>query len=232
MSFDIIVVTKNDQARLRVTLKSIEKAHFSGRVIVQDSSTVPNSSQISESLDIDYVHAADSGIYDGMNKAIERVSQSFFLTLNCGDRLLNIPEISDLIEKNDLIFCSVQILMKEGKLSPFSPKVHELSSHMSVCHQGIFIKKSFFTLLGGYNLNYKIAADYDFVTRSLDKNCNYTVLQHEIVQFEGYGGASEKFRWRLETETSLIKRTKSKNPLIKLLIICLHVARFIKFKIG
>jgi glycosyltransferase involved in cell wall biosynthesis len=235
--FDIIIVCFNDDNRLIGTLNSIKKLAFKNSIIIQDGSRLESTNNIIENFkkELHIIHVAekDKGLYDAMNKAVAYVESQFFLTVNCGDLLLT-SSIPFYVSNFDLIFCSVLKTDKNKNDSIYFPELQCLSSRMSACHQGIFISKRFFDNVNGYNVDYKIAADYHFLSKSIIDCSSYCVLRDLIVvQFEGFGGLSESSRFLLEFETAKIKSNfHNKYKISIVFVYLLHLFRFLKFKLS
>lgn len=233
--FDVLIVCFNDDDRLTLTLNSLVNVGFENFVIIQDGSIYGSTKFIVKKyfhkLNIIYKNELDSGLYDAMNKGSFSIVNNFFLTVNCGD-LLICKDLPINIEIYDLVFCSV---IKNQKFisTVYFPEIKEISRRMAACHQGLLINKFFFQSLSGYDLKYKIAADYDFLSRALIFTNKYCVLRDvKIVEFEGYGGLSDSNRLTLELETAVIRsKYYSKFRFQKNLLIVTHLLRYLKFKL-
>jgi len=236
-NFDILVVCFNDDSRLLLTLESISDTTFRNLVIIQDGSMLDSTVEVvkkkSDRLNIIHVRERDSGLYDAMNKGARHVNESFFLTINCGDKLLK-SEFPYNGDGCNLILCAVSLRFRSRLNLVYRPEILEMHSRMACCHQGAIIEKKLFIDLGGYNIRYKIASDYDFMIRAI-KNSNKIMIAGEfiIAEFEGDNGMSEKHRFLLEMETAAIKNTHySKRLLNKALVIINHILRYINFRLA
>ncbi|MDH7944932.1 glycosyltransferase [Pseudohongiella sp. SYSU M77423] len=234
--FDVVIVCFNDDDRLKVTIDSLIKVGFRNQVIVQDGSMLESTrvylKAMEKYLNIDHVQTQDSGLYHAMNLAARRVRRDYFLTLNCGDLLL-LP-VLPAVNQFSLAFCAVQIefVQKNKQSHVYIPQITFMHQRMACCHQGAIIKKTLFQQLGGYDLTYKIAADYDFMLKAISYAPEVIVLKDiEIVRFQGDGGMSERFRFVLEMETARIKNNYFSSSLpAKLLNYIVHSLRYIKFR--
>lgn len=231
--FDIVTVVFNDDDRLRSTLNSLQRIEFQGNIIIQDGSMLKTTIDLISrfpDLSIRHVRESDKGLYDAMNKAVKNVTSTHFLTLNCGDLLLNMPN-NRTYSQFDCAFFPVQVSFVNSQHIDFVPRISKIYSHMSVCHQGMIISRTFFSNLKGYDLKYGIAGDYDFVNRILLSSAQYTVHASEkpITLFEGDNGLSESRRFQLEMETAEIKVKYDHSGV--LWSYSLHLLRYFKFKI-
>ncbi len=104
----------------------------------------------------------DKGIYDAMNKGISNSTGEWIYFLGADDRFVDFKVLEDLFvagtQTDDVIYGSVQFehsgLVYDGRfdLEKFMKK--------NICHQSIFIKKTVFERLGGFDLKYPLQADY------------------------------------------------------------------------
>jgi hypothetical protein len=233
MWFDILIVVKNDHLRLVQTLNSIAELAYEGNVIIQDSSRTANDpSYIQPKLKIKYCHECDSGLYDGMNRGVSRIEANYFITINCGDILVDLPPYRMDFEKTDIICFAVNITREDGTRDKFTPNVKMLKSHMSICHQGMMINKEFFYQSGGYDTYYEVAADYDFARRCFAKSDRIIECGEVIANFQGFGGVSAHRRLRLEIEYFIIKCQYESQLATRIKIFMTHIGRYFRFSMG
>lgn len=235
----IVIVVYNDNARLNETLQSLLKWSFDGVVVIQDgcenSSALLVVNKYIGALNIDYKSERDYGIYDAMNKAINRVTTSWFFHLNCGDILIRTFDLKlDELHAVNVVFMSVQVHWRDSDKTVIYPvRLQDMNYSMATCHQGILIRTSFSKSML-YNLNYVIAADYEFVNRILRlPGCTFTVLnlKSPFVSFQGDEGFSDRFRFKLEFETWLIRQKYVNSIAMKAYILFEHSLRYLKFKL-
>lgn len=97
--FSIVVVSLNPGDKLFSTLQSIlDQDYGNFEIIIKDGGSTDGSVQrffgegterkIPADSRIRFFQEPDSGIYDGMNQAVQKVQGQYVLFLNCGDRFL------------------------------------------------------------------------------------------------------------------------------------------------
>jgi len=167
----VITVTRDDQDRLALTIKSLAKYYqlisFQHIVIHGGKITEYEKRMIKHQKKIELVNEVDNGIYDAMNKGIGLCSFEYILFLNCGDRLIMAPKNLAVILKksnNENIIC-LPFLHEwpDGSITkkPTYPKKHSLpTSHQAMLFSKNFIQKNL------YDTRYKIAADFDLYHKS------------------------------------------------------------------
>lgn len=117
----IITVNFNDKVGLERTIKNVANQTWKKfEYIIIDGGSSDGSKDIIEKYkdNFDYwVSEPDKGIYNAMNKAIERANGTYLLFLNSGDEFdsLNILEEShDLIHTEDLIYFDVNLVFPDA----------------------------------------------------------------------------------------------------------------------
>ena len=107
MLFSVIVTALNAGEKLMQTVDSVLSQSFPDyEIIVQDGGSKDGSADFLDAPEyaqdgrIRLFSEPDTGIYDGMNKAIGRIRGSFVLFLNCGDLMYD--DIGSGLEVNRL----------------------------------------------------------------------------------------------------------------------------------
>ena len=84
---------------------------------------------------------------------------------------------------------------------------------MPSAHMGVYMKKSFFHELGGFDLNFRLSADYDLLIRAINFSKNAWFFQGPVGVFKT-GGVSGSFKTHFENyqvykkhSVNLIKRS-------------------------
>lgn len=198
----IITVVYNGVNLIEKTILSVlnQKYKHIEYIIIDGSSTDGTIDIIKKYNDkISYwISEKDNGIYDAMNKGIEIATGNGLIFLNAGDYFVgnvlteNMPVPSYLSVKtveNDNL---VNIKLKSEKLG------------ISNCHQGIVFENKKIK----YNLEYRIAADYDYFLRHGYTTNNVTLLKSSGYVFydnNGYSKVNYKLRDK-EIATIILKK--------------------------
>ena len=104
----------------------------------------------------------DKGIYDAMNKGIDKAQGEWLYFLGSDDWLYNSESFEDLfnndVDSYDVIYGDV-----EGAYYDIRQNGEWTWDRLNYnrIHQAVLYKKSVFTKLGYYNLIYRVAADHD-----------------------------------------------------------------------
>lgn len=113
----------------------------------------------------------DGGLYDGMNRAVARARGDYVLFLNSDDALASddvLRRMQGELARHDPDFAygATASQDSQGRMSVSRrTSLDAVLQRMPFCHNSVLIRRSVFAGLGGHDLHYKVAADYDFVLR-------------------------------------------------------------------
>ena len=212
--FSIVVVSLNPGDKLFSTLQSIlDQDYGNFEIIIKDGGSTDGSVQrlfgegterkIPADSRIRFFQEPDSGIYDGMNQAVQKIQGQYVLFLNCGDRFFNRSVLSDaasFIEKQEstevgrgrsYIFYGDQFNQQQNSPVHSAPVMNDFTCYRNVpCHQVCFYDAQLFAQRG-YDTDYRVRADYEhFLYCIYDKNARAVYMPVTVAFYEG-GGFSE-----------------------------------------
>lgn len=200
MLLTIITVTRNDSKRLNKTIESLKNYYENDlfeHIIIDGASTDDTKlivkAYAKKHKNIIFKSERDSGIYHGMNKGIYLSHGEFVLFLNSGDEVaidpnLLISEINKLDNKVLDIVCFPYLQhWRNLKIVRYPVKLEK--DKMPTSHQGMIFSQKFLAE-NIYNINYKIAADFDLYHRA--NSYKIKLIHHfsHITLVEGDGVAS------------------------------------------
>jgi putative colanic acid biosynthesis glycosyltransferase len=217
--FSIITITKNDPAGFARTRASIEAQTFSDyEWIVVDGSlppdrfrNLPPSREWEGGLEggrrCTYINEPDEGIYDAMNKGIQRACGDYLIFMNAGDTFAAfdvLARIAPLL--NDADFAYGDAL--EG--GHYKPAHHTIARGMVTHHQAMIFKKS----ARLYDLNYTIAADYKYTAQAIREAKNIVYLPFAICIFETGGVSQRRTKLGRQEQAAIRRELGLHTPLI------------------
>lgn len=161
----------------------------------------------------------DGGVYFGMNKGIALAKGEFIVFLNAGDLYLSENRISKLVrEARGKSFVVGQVLVSDTiKVRPATTPLRFYESFLlysSLGHGATMFHKSFFEILGYYDTDLKIVADYDlFVKAIVEEKLSFKVLDFFVCVFF-LGGISnqDENHERVLEERNLVQARYFKRP--------------------
>jgi putative colanic acid biosynthesis glycosyltransferase len=216
--FSIITVCLNNLDGLKKTAASLAAQDFRDfEWLVMDGGSTDGTPEFLKSTHAFWLSEPDNGIYDAMNKGIEKSAGEYLLFLNAGDALAY-PDILTFIhesasEKPTLIYGD-SLEQDEQEYPTYKParKTESIAMGLFTHHQAIFYNH---IALGSlrYNTAYKIAADYDLTARMLQKNGTVLYVEHPICIFESGGVSQQKAAQGRQEQFEIRKNLRMCNPL-------------------
>ncbi|MCT7528311.1 glycosyltransferase [Aliarcobacter cryaerophilus] len=212
----IITVTYNVEETLENTIKSVLTQKYPNiEIVIIDGKSTDGTVEIIKKYESKihfWISEPDLGIYDAMNKGIERITGEWCLFLNAGDILVKETTLKEVIKQKDSlskIICGssyiVQPLTQVETLRKPNGLNNILNPEMPCIHQSTLINTEVMRKFQ-YEINYKIASDYDFFLRAYLNGVSFQFISIPISKF-ALGGINqqERVRGRAESLNSLIK---------------------------
>ncbi|WP_338791057.1 glycosyltransferase family 2 protein [Bernardetia sp. MNP-M8] len=167
----IITPSYNQDHCIEECILSVINQDYSNiEFIIIDGKSTDNSVEIIKKYadQITYwVSESDKGIYDAMNKGIEKATGDWLYFLGTDDKLQK-GVISQIFCYENLEECNFLYGEVESKNTTFVHRGTVDYANLferNLCHQVIFYHKNLFENLGNYNKKYKLYADWDFNIR-------------------------------------------------------------------
>ena len=227
--FSIITVVLNGQKFLEDTIKSIISQNEEIEYIIIDGGSTDNTLNIIKKYEKNihfWISEKDQGIYDAMNKGMERASGEYICFVNSADILKKnalsiIKKYIDNDPEIDFIFGSVE--KHWGIVHGYKPQKIKYSWGFYSSHStGFFLKLSSAKKIGIYNLKYKYHADYDYFYRMIVKHKlkGIGTKKEELFGIFRRGGYSSKINFFEHFgEEIRIRLDNGQNKLLILIII-------------
>lgn len=180
--FSIITITYNASRWLEQTILGVLSQSYPNiEYIVIDGGSTDGTVDIIKQYasGISYwVSEPDKGIYDAMNKGLQKATGDYVWFINAGDSLFTsdiVQRVASLVQKKkvvpDIIYGETVIVDEEGKSlgqrrlkAPSKLTWKSFRMGMLVCHQSFITKRSIAPL---YDLTYRYSADFDWCIRCM-----------------------------------------------------------------
>lgn len=138
----------------------------------------------------------DSGIYNAMNKGIQKASGEYLLFLNSGDVLNNSAVLADIhgfLSGEDIVYGDLVFVRGDGEETVFIyPDILTVDYFLerSLGHPATFIKRELFHNCL-YTESLKIVSDWEFfVKKIILEGCSYRHVKRTISNFDTSGVSS------------------------------------------
>lgn len=188
----------------------------------------------SESIDL-IVSEADEGMYDAINKGIQKASGYWIALLHADDVYTSSDVISEAIsllenEKADALYADVRFVKRDQPdrmvryYSSERFKPWKLRFGWMPAHPTFISKKEVFDSFGLYELGYSISSDYEMMIRLLYVNRIPTVyLPKAIVQMRE-GGLSSKSLWsRIILNKEIVRACRAHRVYTNMVLLMLKI---------
>lgn len=202
MKITIITVCYNSEKTIEDTLKSVlNQTYTNYEYLIIDGKSSDNTLNIVNSYKNKFkgkmtiISEKDKGLYDAMNKGIKMATGDVIGCINSDDILHDkdvFKRISECdFKKYDGLYSGLMYYDKELKVikSVYKARTGNYNLGWYPLHPTLYLKKEVFEKYGYFDLNYKIAADYDLIIRILKNGVKLYCMDGFSVSMRE-GGAS------------------------------------------
>lgn len=207
MKISIITITFNSEKSLEKTIQSVISQDYDDiEYIIVDGKSTDSTLDIVEKhkqhVDI-LISEKDKGIYDALNKGINAATGDVIGFIHSDDIFNDdyvVSQVSNALVKpeTDAVYGDLQYVAegnfmrvirnwKSGEYKRWNLKLGWMPPHPT-----FFCKKKIYDTYGGFDLSYKISADYDIMMRYLGKyNISLKYIPHVLTKMQ-LGGVSNR----------------------------------------
>lgn len=208
LKISIIVATYNSSKTIRSCLDSIFNQNYSNiEINLIDGKSSDNTLDIvknyNRKIPIKIISEEDNGIYDALNKGIYSSIGDVIGFVHSDDILASSTIFSEIIKKISLenfdgVYGDLQYVdfdktdkvIRNWKSCDFNDKL--LKRGWMPAHPTLFLKRGVYDKHGGFNLNYSISSDYDFMIRVLNDNSLKFCYLPRVISKMRVGGSSNR----------------------------------------
>lgn len=209
----IITVCKNSAKTIEKTLKSVELQKYSPiEYIVIDCVSHDETIDIIRSSPAvsRWVSEPDNGVADAFNKGLSLASGDWVGILNADDwyEIDTVATMVQYIDHADVIHGAVRYWRDDGTSQIFYPNQAVLRREMSINHPSVFVKRSVYEDVGGFDQSFRFAMDYELLLRILKSNYRFYCVPGVVLANMRCGGLSDIY-WK--KALSEVMRAKEKH---------------------
>lgn len=207
MKVSVITVAYNSSKTIAHTLQSVrQQTHGDVEHIVVDGGSTDDTLKI---VEVEGAHVAklvserDNGIYDAMNKGLALATGDVVAFINSDDFYASSSVLETVVESfnktgadccfGDLCYVS-QVdpsrIVRYWRSSDFAPGA--FGKGWVPPHPTFFARRSIYQRMGGFDLRFNIAADYELMARFLEVGRISSVYIPEVLVKMRLGGASNR----------------------------------------
>lgn len=231
MKITLITVCFNSAKTIKDTLESVLKQSYENyEYIIKDGKSTDNTLDIVKEYEkkfkgkLKIISTKDKGIYDAMNEGIKNATGDIIGILNSDDILANNDSFKIIVDnfEKDIDGIYSNLLIKDYEtmtktVRKFIPKKGNYKLGWYPPHPTLYVKKEVYKKYGMFDINYKIAADYDFMLRIMINNCNLKYIDKELVYMRSNGVSTnglKGYKSSFDDSIRVLKENKIKFPYI------------------
>lgn len=207
MTITIITATYNAAQTIRDCIESVLSQTYDNiEYIIVDNRSTDGTLDIAKSYEEKIsriISEPDNGIFDALNKGIQVASGDYIGFLHADDFYTDeniIENVANLLskKKTDSLYGDLQYVGQKNTRKTIRNWIageftyKKLLNGWMPPHPTFFVKRSCYRSYGLFNLNYKIAADYELMLRFLGKHKISTIYLNKVLIKMRTGGTSNK----------------------------------------
>ncbi|WP_343531528.1 glycosyltransferase family 2 protein [Pedobacter sp.] len=237
MKISIITVVYNGEQHVRDCIESVLSQTYSNiEYILIDGDSTDGTYRIAQEYKnrlAVLLSEPDKGMYDALNKGISLATGEVIGILNADDMLADKQVVSEIAKKlqstnADAVYGDLNYVAPENiarilrKWRSSKAKPVDLALGWMPAHPTLYLKAELFKRLGGYQLNYGSAADYELMLRFLYKNrITSAHLPMLMVNMRNGGMSNQSLKHRyaaMKNDYAALKHNQIPLPLLALLL--------------
>lgn len=172
----IIIATYNAEFTIEKALYSVqEQSYQNWECLIIDGNSKDNTAKKVEYFTekdsrFHFFSEPDKGVYDAFNKGWQKACGEWIYYLGSDDELLQdgLKNLMQHTDGVDIVYGGIRMRYKSGRTKDKQPSFWEKEMPFSLpaSHQAIIMRRDAIKSLGGYDLKYKILADYDLINHA------------------------------------------------------------------
>lgn len=224
----IITVCYNSAETIRETIESVlSQDYLNVEYIIFDGASSDETLEIVKGYGskISFTSEKDEGLYDAMNKAIDRATGEFVGILNSDDLYASKTILSEVVRafetrQVDSVFGDLYYFSNGAQDKPIRYykgdkfKREKIRQGLTPPHPTFFVRKTIYEKYGKFDTQFRLAADFDLMSRFLYvHSISFAYLPTTMVKMRMGGISTGSFRRIIEiNKEDLASLRKNKIP--------------------
>lgn len=197
IKISVVTVCYNAVSTIEQTILSVINQTYSNieYIIIDGGSTDGTVDIIKKYTDkIAYwISEPDKGIYDAMNKGIDKASGEWINFMNAGDSFYESSTIESFISKvspnTDIAYGDTMVLMSVGRLLKRAKDLNLIMKGMVFGHQATFVKMRLMKKTK-FDVSFRSSGDYNFLYQMYQEGYSFEYIHLIIANYDGEQGMS------------------------------------------
>ena len=199
IKISILIATFNSEKTIRLALDSVAKLDIEEwECIIIDGASKDSTIDIvkqyaSQDGRFRFISESDKGIYDALNKGCNLAKGEWIYVLGSDDTVTTngLKDLLDGSDGFDVVYGNVYIKDPTGCVRTFKAKKTKAITYVMICsHQAVIVRREVMNRLRGFNLAYKIRADFDIIQRAYLAGFKFKYVDTFVAYFMGTGLSS------------------------------------------
>jgi len=193
MKVSIITVCLNSEKYIEDTIKSVLKQTYDDiEYIIVDGMSTDNTLNIIEKYRslfkgrLTVISEKDTGIYNAMNKGIEKANGEIIGIINSDDwyEVDAVANIMEIYNKNkESVIYGAMVNRKENIITKIEIGSYKELPNCMISHPTVFVPQNLYLKFGLFDEQFRIAADYDFMLKLFSNKVNFKFVNKVIANF-------------------------------------------------
>lgn len=239
LKISIVTVCFNSEAMIRDTIESVLSQSYQNieYIIVDGASSDATMAIIEEYAGkiAKVVSEPDKGIYDAMNKGIQLATGDFVGILNsddvfsCANTIANLVRFLSLNVGIDGVYGDLVYVRKneiENVIRSYSSKYFspwQIRFGLILPHPTLYVRPDLFKKLGYYKLDYRVAADFEMITRIISNGGRLRRNPEIMVKMREGGISNTGFWWRIHQNLEIVRACKENGLYTNIFMVMLKI---------
>lgn len=242
--FSIITVCLNAEVHISEALESVLAQSFGDyELIVADGGSTDGTLGILGASEprfggrMNWLSERDDGIYDAMNRVLDRATGEYVEFLGADDRLrpgalAAVANALGSTPRPDIVCGATHVFGPNAEWDePARRKIRRgLTQRAPAGHQSTFVRREVIQAAGGFDQRFRIAADYDLYLRLVEAGRTERLLDEALSEFR-LGGVSSRSARATAREYRDVRVAHGANPVVEELVMLKSAAAATAFAV-